>query len=151
MTATYTDLLQEGERLAQQDRVGEAVQAFGRAAQLNPTGKEALTQLGQLFSDQGDLEGAAAFFQKATTLDDRDAFARLSLGLTLFELARWRPAAMALHQAVTLIEQHVLEVRLADDADAALVAQSVELEETSQEARLMIDECLARHAEATSA
>jgi tetratricopeptide (TPR) repeat protein len=61
----------------------EAVAAFRRAADLNPTDVRPWRNLGRALSDQGDLHGARVAFERALQINPADAEVRRDLGQIL--------------------------------------------------------------------
>lgn len=104
-------LIQQGHDLIHQQRFGEAIQAFGQAAQEAPCDKEPLVQLGLLCRDLDDAEGAMNFFKRAAALDAGDAHIRLNLGLVQYEVGLLEDAAEMLQDSVTIIDQGLQDAR----------------------------------------
>lgn len=135
MMHTYENLLDQGDAFLQQQQIAAAVHAFGLAAELAPDRKEALMQLGLICKDMGDHQGAVGFFSRAHALDARDAFSRLSLGITLYEMGALEKASEHLQAANTLISESLVETRAFAEADGheqseQILFQCDELEQT---------------------
>lgn len=78
----------------------EAMDAYEHALAINPRLGDALINLGTLYYEQGDFEGAAAQFRRAVELDPENALAQFNLGSLLDELGQLEAARQHLRQAV---------------------------------------------------
>ena len=141
----YQKAYEAGENYLHNEELGKAVQAFGRAAQLQPDRKEPLTKLGMICQENGDLDGAAAFFLKAAHMDYADAYLRLNLGLVFYEQGNLDEAAYVLKRTAELIERGIDETRsLLEEGDAlqpdAVREQLHELEVTVADVRELLQE-----------
>ena len=153
---TYQQLIQQGDHFFEQQRLAEAIQAFGLAAQMQPEQKEPLTKLGLICKDMGDLDGAADFFRKVAAQDANDAFVRLQLGLVRYEQGSLAEAEPVLQNAAELIDRGTAAMRAdleaaAPQQEGTIRQQCEELEETADAVRLLIDEIRTEQAAAEPA
>lgn len=80
----------------------DAIEAYERVLQLDPTRAEAFINSGTLHYEHGDLAAAAECFLKAVNLQPTDALAQFNLGSVLDESGRLEDARHHLRQAVSL-------------------------------------------------
>jgi lipoprotein NlpI len=79
-----------------------AAQDFEAALEAQPAFAPALTNLGNLLFDAGDVEGAIARYERAIALDSEYAVAHLNLGAAYKRAGRIADAVRALRQAERL-------------------------------------------------
>ena len=79
-----------------------AAQDFEAALEAQPAFAPALTNLGNLLFDAGDVEGAIARYERAIALDAEYAVAHLNLGAAYKRAGRIADAVRALRQAERL-------------------------------------------------
>jgi tetratricopeptide (TPR) repeat protein len=87
---------------ADRDTWPDAIEAYERALQIDPTRVEAFINSGTLHYEHGDLAAAAECFLKAVNLQPTDALAQFNLGSILDESGRLEDARHHLRQAVSL-------------------------------------------------
>jgi 4-amino-4-deoxy-L-arabinose transferase-like glycosyltransferase len=91
-----------GKVLARQGRNSEAVEAYMRAAVIEPDNYRIHHALGLLYRRLDDLDQAALAFTRATQLEPRNAPGAIELGEVLFLLGRPDQAAAAFRHALGL-------------------------------------------------
>jgi tetratricopeptide (TPR) repeat protein len=79
-----------------------AVQDFEAALEARPAYVPALTNVGNLLFDAGDVQGAIAHYERAIALDSEYAVAHLNLGAAYKRAGRIADAVRALRQAERL-------------------------------------------------
>ena len=136
---SYDQLIQQASENSENGETLAAMNLFAAAAQAAPDRKEPLVELALLFSDEGDLEGAAGFLEKALNIDSRDAFIRLNLGLAYYAQQRLKDAVRQLRDAVLIIQHFQAGTRIdsmfVDSPEmTARLAQAEELEEVGAQA-----------------
>lgn len=88
------------------DSKAKAIQAYERVLAINPRHLDALINLGMLYYEQADLEGAATCFESAVKRDAESAVAHFNLGSVLDELGQIERARQHLRLAVRLDESY---------------------------------------------
>ena len=83
-------------------RRAQAVEDFEAALQARPAYAPALTNLGNLLFDAGDVEGAIARYERAIASDSEYSVAHLNLGAAYKRAGRIADAVRALRQAERL-------------------------------------------------
>jgi len=89
------------------DRFAEAEKYFKAAIKLNPRLYEAFYYYGRSRFHQGDLEGAATMFDKASTINPTEYQARLLKIQILKGLGRNEEAKSDARKAIEIVEQHL--------------------------------------------
>ena len=82
--------------------VEEAIDAYRRALDLDPTLAGPYVNLGRLLHEQGDIEAAEDLYRAALSHCAPDATAAFNLGVALQDTGRWRKAAAAYQRAIEL-------------------------------------------------
>jgi tetratricopeptide (TPR) repeat protein len=103
--APSTQAVQEkerGDRLAANNDLAGAADAYDNAEKLSPGYAEAINQHGFLFARQGKLEESLAYFKRAIEADSSFPLARYNLGFVLRKLGRHAEATEALKAYVAL-------------------------------------------------
>lgn len=85
-----------------QGKLAEAAKQYRLALELQPDHFAALSNLGVILRQLGDIDGAEEFFQRATEARPDSAEAHCNLGLALNELERARDAERSLRRALAL-------------------------------------------------
>lgn len=84
----------------------EAINAYDRALQANPRRIDVLLNCGTLFYEDGNLEKASEYFERAIVLDSGNALAHFNLGSVLDELGQVEAAREHLRIATRLQPEH---------------------------------------------
>jgi tetratricopeptide (TPR) repeat protein len=82
--------------------VPEALEAYGRALDLDPAHAEAHVNLGRLLHEEGNPAAAERHYRRALATEPRDATAAFNLGVALEDLGREEAALDAYENAVLL-------------------------------------------------
>lgn len=140
---TYEQLLEQGERLVRSGDQVSGARKYARAAELEPTRKEAFTKLGLVYRDYGDTDSAMSFFARAASLDEKDAFARFNLGLIQYGEGMLDSARETLEEAVSIVQSGIAGARveaegLRSDRQGVLLHQCDELEQTVTDAESLL-------------
>lgn len=143
-TPSQDQLIQRGVDLAAQSRHLDAARCFAQVLEHDPESKAAYTQLGLVYKDMGDADGAVRFWLRAAELDAGDAFVRINLGLTFFQAGVLPEAKDFLGQAADLMQTGLDAAHAQADATDAitrvrLLAQCGEVEETLAEVHDLLD------------
>lgn len=107
----YDALIEQAYQYVRDERLGESMNAFRRAAQVRPNEAEPIIQLALLFEHFGDVAGAIELLERAVEIDDSSALAVMKLGLLYYFSGDEIAAEGHLSRAVTLIESGSAEVR----------------------------------------
>lgn len=80
----------------------EAINAYDRCADVDPTNTDALLNCGTLYYEDGNFEKAADYFRRALAAQPENPLAHFNLGSVLEELGQLEDARRHLRQAVRL-------------------------------------------------
>lgn len=106
-SAAAVEYLREGDRLLAESREGEAVEAYRRAVEVDPTLAEAQRRLALALYKQGDLAHARDAAQAAAALTPEAAEPWFTLGLILRDLRELPAALEAFDRALALQPDHL--------------------------------------------
>jgi Flp pilus assembly protein TadD len=95
----------------QQGNKAEAIAAYERAAQLNPSDAESLSDLGMAYLETGNLADAERVFRWSVATDDRFALGYNGLGLVSIQ-KHDLPAARGYFEKATHLDPDLLEAQL---------------------------------------
>jgi len=96
-------LVELAELYIQQERWGKATAHLDRAEQITPAYWKVYYARGEIAMRQGDLEGAAAAYEKAVTVAAQPVMAvHASLGNTYYQLEHWKLALAAIDDSIAL-------------------------------------------------
>ena len=105
--------------------VDQAVSAYKNSVRINPTSKDALTNLAQVLKKQGGFLDAVGVYKKLWDLDRANTKALLAMSELLIQISAWDEAKQTLHIALkinpNLSTAHVLLARLSREQNIDLV------------------------------
>ena len=124
------EILLEGRKAFNEERLDQAAALFTQAAELAPTSAEPLVDLGRTWVRQGAQGKALVALSRAVELNPEDAFALLNLGHLLTLMGDEKPGLDHLRKAAALKPRHpailcglVLALKKAGKADDLAAAQ----------------------------
>ncbi len=93
-------MMNEGVGYAQQRRYPEAVEAFERAAAIDPTNAQAFFNLAMVHMEMHKYDRAKEDLQRAISVDDANAVYHEKLGVVAMRLEDWNGAKQAFEKAI---------------------------------------------------
>jgi tetratricopeptide (TPR) repeat protein len=91
---------------ADKDARPDAIDAYNRCVDADPSNADALLNCGTLYYEEKHFEKAASYFRRALAIQSQNVLAHFNLGSVLEELGQLEEARQHLRQAVTLDPDH---------------------------------------------